>query len=46
MSEFSRRSLIGGNWKCNGTVEEVANMISILNNVEVPETSEVVIGKK
>ena len=44
MSEFSRRSLIGGNWKCNGTVEEVAKMIAILNAVEVPDTSEVVIG--
>lgn len=43
MSEF-RRSLIGGNWKCNGTVDEVTNMVDILNKVEVPESSEVVIG--
>mmetsp|Transcript_241 Transcript_241/g.433 ORF Transcript_241/g.433 Transcript_241/m.433 type:complete len:258 (-) Transcript_241:109-882(-) len=43
MSEF-RRSLIGGNWKCNGTVAEVAAMIENLNKVDVPSTSEVVIG--
>ncbi|CAE7619369.1 TPIP1, partial [Symbiodinium microadriaticum] len=40
----SRRCLIGGNWKCNGTVAEVNEMIRLLNGVDVPSTSEVVIG--
>jgi triosephosphate isomerase (TIM) len=40
MSEF-RRCLIGGNWKCNGTVAEVRDMIEMLNAVDVPATSEV-----
>ena len=44
MSGFQRRVLIGGNWKCNGTVEEVATMIDTLNKVDVPDSSEVVIG--
>eukprot|EP00604_Paraphysomonas_vestita_P002894 CAMPEP_0174818156 /NCGR_PEP_ID=MMETSP1107-20130205/784_1 /TAXON_ID=36770 /ORGANISM="Paraphysomonas vestita, Strain GFlagA" /LENGTH=256 /DNA_ID=CAMNT_0016029627 /DNA_START=54 /DNA_END=824 /DNA_ORIENTATION=- len=43
MSGF-RRSLIGGNWKCNGTVAEVNQMIQFLNTVEVPASSEVVIA--
>jgi triosephosphate isomerase len=40
MSGF-RRALIGGNWKCNGTVAEVTQLIDLLNAVDVPASSEV-----
>lgn len=46
MSAFSsKRMIIGGNWKCNGTVSEVKKIIDILNNAgEFPIQSEVVIA--
>jgi triosephosphate isomerase len=28
----ARRALIGGNWKCNGTVKKVNEMVATLNN--------------
>ena len=39
------KALIGGNWKCNGTVEQVKAMIEILNNAgPLSPNSEVVIA--
>lgn len=39
------RALIGGNWKCNGTVAQVNEMIGVLNNCgTIPASSEVVIA--
>eukprot|EP01039_Chlorochromonas_danica_P009762 gene9762-10796_t len=44
-SPSSRRLLIGGNWKCNGTVEEVNKIVHFLNNSgPIPPLSEVVIA--
>lgn len=40
-----QRALIGGNWKCNGTVETVKKMCDVLNGAgAIPATSEVVIA--
>jgi len=35
---------IGGNWKCNGTVESIKKLVEDLNNSPVPENVEVVIA--
>lgn len=40
-----RRTLIGGNWKCNGKVEVVNNLISMLNNAgSISSSTEIVIA--
>lgn len=40
-----RRVLIGGNWKCNGKVDQVSSLIAMLNNAgSVPSNTEVVIA--
>jgi triosephosphate isomerase len=45
MTEFKKRAFIGGNWKCNGTIEKVASMIEMLNKAgDFPDSSEVVIA--
>jgi len=45
MSAKISRALIGGNWKCNGTVAQVKKMIDILNNAgPFSPNSEVVIA--
>lgn len=31
-----RKFFVGGNWKCNGTVEEVKKIVNLLNEAEVP----------
>ncbi|GMN24186.1 hypothetical protein TIFTF001_000450 [Ficus carica] len=31
-----RKFFVGGNWKCNGTVEEVKKIVTFLNEAEVP----------
>jgi hypothetical protein len=31
MSKKIAKALIGGNWKCNGTVSSVASMVEVLN---------------
>lgn len=31
-----RKFFVGGNWKCNGTVEEVKKIVTLLNEAEVP----------
>jgi hypothetical protein len=37
-----RRCLIGGNWKCNGTLKDVKTMVERLNEAgRFPVTSEV-----
>ncbi|XP_068643398.1 triosephosphate isomerase, cytosolic [Aristolochia californica] len=33
---MSRKFFVGGNWKCNGTTEEVKKIVSTLNEAEVP----------
>ncbi|ERN07876.1 hypothetical protein AMTRI_Chr08g203990 [Amborella trichopoda] len=33
---MGRKFFVGGNWKCNGTVEEVKKIVSMLNEAEVP----------
>uniref|UniRef100_A0A0C9QSE0 TSA: Wollemia nobilis Ref_Wollemi_Transcript_11965_1333 transcribed RNA sequence n=1 Tax=Wollemia nobilis TaxID=56998 RepID=A0A0C9QSE0_9CONI len=33
---MGRKFFVGGNWKCNGTTEEVKKLVSLLNAAEVP----------
>ncbi|KAL9238775.1 hypothetical protein vseg_013153 [Gypsophila vaccaria] len=33
---MSRKFFVGGNWKCNGTYEEVKKLVTTLNTAEVP----------
>lgn len=33
---MGRKFFVGGNWKCNGTVEEVKKIVTTLNESEVP----------
>ncbi|KAK8483728.1 hypothetical protein V6N11_009112 [Hibiscus sabdariffa] len=33
---MARKFFVGGNWKCNGTTEEVKKIVSTLNEAEVP----------
>uniref|UniRef100_A0A2P2L2D5 Triosephosphate isomerase cytosolic-like n=2 Tax=Rhizophora mucronata TaxID=61149 RepID=A0A2P2L2D5_RHIMU len=33
---MARKFFVGGNWKCNGTTEEVKKIVTILNEAEVP----------
>ncbi|KAH9327464.1 hypothetical protein KI387_007642, partial [Taxus chinensis] len=33
---MARKFFVGGNWKCNGTLEEVKKLVSMLNAAEVP----------
>ncbi|XP_028124926.1 triosephosphate isomerase, cytosolic-like [Camellia sinensis] len=33
---MGRKFFVGGNWKCNGTSEEVKNIVFVLNAGEVP----------
>ncbi|KAG8380728.1 hypothetical protein BUALT_Bualt06G0046100 [Buddleja alternifolia] len=33
---MGRKFFVGGNWKCNGTTEEVKKIVSMLNAAEVP----------
>lgn len=33
---MGRKFFVGGNWKCNGTTEEVKKIVSTLNNGDVP----------
>ena len=45
LEPMTRRALIGGNWKCNGTVAQVKTLTESLNGAgALPETSEVVIA--
>ncbi|GJN17201.1 hypothetical protein PR202_gb04251 [Eleusine coracana subsp. coracana] len=32
----SRKFFVGGNWKCNGTGEDVKKIVTVLNEAEVP----------
>ncbi len=36
--------LVGGNWKCNGTLDSVSKLISELNSAKVPEDVEIVVA--
>ncbi|KMT05240.1 hypothetical protein BVRB_7g173820 [Beta vulgaris subsp. vulgaris] len=38
---MSRRFFVGGNWKCNGTTEEVRKLLTTLNEAEVPSEEDV-----
>ena len=45
MSEFVPKALIGGNWKCNGTVASIKAMVDVLNAAgDFSNNSEVVIA--
>lgn len=45
MGPQPRRSLIGGNWKCNGTAKQVEELITMLNSgSKYPTSSEVVVA--
>ncbi|XP_023007414.1 triosephosphate isomerase, cytosolic-like [Cucurbita maxima] len=33
---MGRKFFVGGNWKCNGTTEEVKKIVSMLNDAQVP----------
>lgn len=45
MSKKIAKALIGGNWKCNGTVESVKKMVKVLNEAgPFSANSEVVIA--
>ncbi|CAN0854190.1 Triosephosphate isomerase, cytosolic [Linum grandiflorum] len=33
---MARKFFVGGNWKCNGTSEEVKKIVTLLNEAEVP----------
>ncbi|KAA8549270.1 hypothetical protein F0562_000954 [Nyssa sinensis] len=33
---MGRKFFVGGNWKCNGTIEEVKKIVTMLNEAEVP----------
>lgn len=46
MAEYAgKRCLIGGNWKCNGTVKQVEQLTAMLNSAgEFPTSAEVVIA--
>ncbi|THU46268.1 hypothetical protein C4D60_Mb09t03150 [Musa balbisiana] len=33
---MARKFFVGGNWKCNGTVEQVKKIVTVLNEAEVP----------
>ncbi|KAK9122710.1 hypothetical protein Sjap_012312 [Stephania japonica] len=33
---MARKFFVGGNWKCNGTTEEVKKIVTVLNEAEVP----------
>ncbi|KAL4621128.1 hypothetical protein ACB092_06G205300 [Castanea dentata] len=35
---MARKFFVGGNWKCNGTAEEVKKIVSTLNEGQVPPT--------
>ena len=44
MSKIAR-ALIGGNWKCNGTMTQIKSMVEVLNNAgPLSSNSEVVIA--
>jgi len=43
--EGQRKYLIGGNWKCNGTVESAQDLIKTINEGgPIPKNAEVVVG--
>jgi len=40
----SKKFLIGGNWKCNGTMESTEALVGILNTADIPDFCEVVVA--
>ncbi|CAK9319648.1 unnamed protein product [Citrullus colocynthis] len=38
---MARKFFVGGNWKCNGTNEEVKRIVSTLNEAEIPSEDDV-----
>jgi len=45
MTAFQKKILIGGNWKCNGTIEQMKTIINTINSGgKFPSQSEVVIA--
>ncbi|KAI9914092.1 hypothetical protein PsorP6_006662 [Peronosclerospora sorghi] len=42
---MTRKYVVGGNWKCNGTVQSVKELCALLNKIEIPsDTLEVVVS--
>ncbi|CAO3696929.1 unnamed protein product [Rhizopus stolonifer] len=41
---MTRNFFIGGNWKMNGSVSQVNDLVNLLNKIDVPQNTEVVIA--
>ncbi|GMI55673.1 hypothetical protein ScalyP_jg11857 [Parmales sp. scaly parma] len=41
--DLARKFFIGGNWKCNGSVQQTSDMVSMLNQLELTSETEVVV---
>ncbi|KAL0207051.1 hypothetical protein P9112_012762 [Eukaryota sp. TZLM1-RC] len=39
----SRQKFIGGNWKCNGTVESVKSLVETLNKADLDQNAQIVV---
>jgi len=39
----ARKFFVGGNWKCNGSVQQAADLVSMLNQVSLSQDTEVVV---
>ncbi len=44
MPESARRSFVGGNWKCNGSVAEISTLVKMLNEGKHYDTVDVVVA--
>jgi len=42
-SSLARKFFIGGNWKCNGSVTQVNELVSMLNSMDLTSETEVVV---
>lgn len=43
MTDSTRKFFVGGNWKCNGSVKQTNDLISMLNQFSLTDTTEVVV---
>ncbi|OWY98797.1 Glyceraldehyde-3-phosphate dehydrogenase [Phytophthora megakarya] len=44
MSSSSRKFFVGGNWKCNGSLGQVQDLVGMLNTAKIPTNVEVVVA--
>ena len=42
-ADLARKFFIGGNWKCNGSVSQVNELVTMLNSMELTSNTEVVV---